>query len=52
MNTYNTLKKETGFRKLGKEELFDTYGGSMYKGPILPHIWLQFFIERLRSKED
>jgi hypothetical protein len=51
MDTSNLCKSDDGFSPLSQEEKMGTYGG-VYKGPILPHIWLQFLLEQLEKRKD
>jgi hypothetical protein len=51
METNDFRGPDDGFSMLSQEEQFEMYGGS-YKGPILPHVWLQFILEKLKNRED
>jgi hypothetical protein len=51
MDIDNLQKSETGFKKLSREELMDTFGG-FYKGPISAHIWIKYLIDTFRNRED
>jgi hypothetical protein len=51
MDNIDLCKPDDGFSMLSREEKMETYGGA-YKGPILPHIWLQFLLEQLEKRKD
>lgn len=51
MDANDFRRPEDGFSMLSQEEQFEICGGT-YKGPILPHVWLQLLLEKLKNRED
>ena len=51
MHNDDYLRSENGFAVLDEQELMETSGG-LYKGPVLPHVWVRLLIDRIRNRED
>ena len=51
MENHDLSKTEDGFSRLSLEEQMVMYGG-LYRGPVLPHIWLQLLLDKWQYRED
>ena len=53
MNTNNLTKSDDGFKRLGKKELFDTYGGRFLSwGATSGFMFLTSLVKDLFKKDD
>jgi hypothetical protein len=51
METNDLHRSDDDFSLISRAEQLETFGG-LYRGPILPNIWVQCLMEALKKRED